>query len=284
MSSPKEKLVIWLCKPHDKLSLEDAIKIGDTMDISIHIVCSKYIAYHKSINTPLEDIRLELLKYFQTIKDDDIDKINPQKAIPSENIKYSLLFMKPYFEKKKNNSIQNNNIVHTGYPENHIVNGRPHINWRECYYKDCHATFLTTADMKKHLESNKVLHHAFHSSHENIKLSFDDIINSNIKTCPSIVCDTKYFDSPDALIDHLTLLGIQPFWQPNQEKNITLAKKESVFNPVHTEKTCSICMENIPFMLFQECCHHVCCFQCYLQYIPSNCSLCRAKITSVIPF
>lgn len=283
---------MWLYVPHIKLSIEEVIKIGKEFQIPSKVIFNKYAHFLKSSKdmTPA-NIKIELLKYYDGVSDEVIENLVELVPPTQTEIKNAMRLIEPFKKLKISKPLL---TTHQGYPEVNADLGRARINWNECYHKDCHKTFGNTMEFKKHLESAGALTHRFCSLHEeavaNHHLTIEKILGSNMTTCPSIVCDKKKFSCPEDLIRHFMMLGIPPFWKQGMKMEVE-SKSHPILNrpgglllPINSVEQCIICFERKPFVLFVECCHHICCFECFVKATPKECLLCRQKIRYVIPY
>lgn len=191
-------------------------------------------------------------------------------------------------------------IKHTGQPLPDPILGRPKLDWCKCSYKNCSQLFKTPIELTNHLIKNNVYTKGYHMSHEESVKSNDltilKVCKNKIKKCPSWICKTKDFDSPEELINHLQVLGIKPFWHEgliinnddNDNNNVIklLEEKNKIFNT----KYCLMCLEDSANILINKCCHQVYCIHCVGELLKKseslklNCPICRGKIDNFYPY
>jgi hypothetical protein len=110
----------------------------------------------------------------------------------------------------------NKDITHKGNPLPDPINGRPKLNWCICTHSGCRKEFSYPSDLVNHLIKNNVYTKGYHLSHEESvcynKLTPELVLTKKITKCPSWMCEIKSFNTPIDLIEHLKILGIQPFW------------------------------------------------------------------------
>lgn len=137
-------------------------------------------------------------------------------------------------------------LEHSGYPLPDET-GRPKLSWNYCAYYNCRCTCSKLVD---HLEHHKVFVPGFHQMHEigvqQNDLTPDRVLRDSMTRCPSMVCDVVKFATPELLIDHLTRLGIPPFWKPS-------TRVEPVIPPTFKELTmaalCTKCERSPPNLI-----------------------------------
>lgn len=188
--------------------------------------------------------------------------------------------------------------THKGYPLPDKDVGRPYLNWCVCTYKDCKKVFTTASGLVNHLIKCNVYTRRFHLEHElavkNLNMAPDKVKTENITKCMSYICGAS-FDTPDGVIKHLTVLGIEPFWQKgldveklyfseNNDRSKIFDKSIKIF----TDENCVICLDKKPNIISENCRHLVCCIDCFNElYIMQNnktCPICKQHITNYLPF
>lgn len=150
---------------------------------------------------------------------------------------------------------------------------------------------------------NNVYTKGYHLSHEEaIRLNNlipEKVLEQNIIKCPSWMCETKDFNSPEQLVSHLQVLGIKPFWYVRlvlnkKNDNINIIKNST--NKIYNSDTCLMCLENNSVnIIINKCGHQVYCMECVRKLITnchkneqslikSNCPICRCKIDYFYPY
>ncbi|QKF94526.1 zinc finger RING-type protein [Fadolivirus algeromassiliense] len=287
----KEKLFIWLYFPYDILdinnTIDEIINLSKKHGIPNNIVLKKIIEYYHIKNFNKEQI-IDKLYQYKLINVDTlhkvieiIDTILEQQLNSINDIKLNTLIMMA--------NKYNGQISHDGYPIPDKYKGRPHLEWCECYYDGCHKIFPTEEKLKEHLTKLGKHTWGFHYHHEqaiaNCHLTPQKIINNNITTCPSVVCDkATYPFTPEELCNHFKLLGLHPFWKPG---DIIIQQKRFIdddsFKKIYMSEECIICnSDNIkPSVMFLPCNHCVVCIDCYGEF--NKCPICRKDITAILP-
>ncbi len=197
-----------------------------------------------------------------------------------------------YYSKKSKDDVPHDDIP---FPD--PIEGRPHLKWRVCKFKNCGKQFSSGIKLVEHLIECNAFTKGYHFAHEMVirdeRFTSEYILKNNIKRCTSYICG-KQFDSPEELIKHLQRLGMEPFWQPGmtfddeQDKEKINYRKifEMDYKCYSTEK-CVICLDNAPVIISVNCRHNVWCQQCYQDYSEKMnmiCPTCRSKISLVLPF
>jgi hypothetical protein len=101
------------------------------------------------------------------------------------------------------------------------------------------------------------------------------------------MCEIKNFTSPQELIQHLQLLGIEPFWKPGMTFCIESSKRKILeIDPdqKYIENTCVICLENPGEIIINKCGHQVYCVECVGKANKINCPICRGKFDMFLPY
>lgn len=297
---PYQLFISWLYVPHDKMNIADVVRMGKEYGVPLRIIFNKYAVYLKNKHKTNEEIKIELLKYYDVVEELLIPELR-EVSTPTPKEMYNALQLMGPFKKKSTPVVPTTDIKHSDYPEIDPIAGRPHINWIECFYKGCHKKFKDTMQFKKHLEDNKVFTPRFHKSHEEIveqtDLTEDFILSNRITKCPSLICDNKNHKNPDDLIHHFVVLGIKPFWKqgmaitgPTDNTETTnVTKSDKVFiggelQKVYSVESCIVCFERKPFVMFVDCCHHICCLECFTQSKPRTCFICHGVIRFIVPY
>ena len=199
-------------------------------------------------------------------------------------------------------------VVHTGYPIPDPEKGRPQLNWCQCAFPNCGKQFTSAMALVNHLTKCNVYTEGFHYYHENavLELAFspEKVIAENITKCPSLACNHKDFETPQLLIEHLVLLGIEPFWTKgtvienkdvaNPTATTVQIKKEPKVNyDIHYPKLfeveqCLLCLTERPQVVAGNCRHHIVCRDCFVgMNVAVNtkvCPMCRTQVNIFYPF
>lgn len=241
----------------------------------------------KKLNLDLNDENLEqskssIEKYFSIISDIKI-------------------FFKPYNHDeayKKINKIigtgiikLNNDVIHSGQPIPDPEKGRPQLNWNYCQYNGCKKSFSSCSALVSHLIQCNAYTRGYHSSHEEgVKynnLTEEKVINANITKCPSWMCEIKNFSSSQELIQHLQLLGIEPFWKKGMNFCIESSKRnilEVKPDKIYINESCVLCLDNHAEIIINRCGHQIYCIDCIDKSNKLNCPICRGKVDMFLPY
>lgn len=190
---------------------------------------------------------------------------------------------------------------HKGQPLPDPENGRPYIDWKECYHEGCHKKFNSEDELIKHLKNFSVYTPSYHRIHEIIvwqnKLTVEKIIEKNMTKCPAFICQYQNTNSVDEVIEHFQKLGIEPIWH----KGLDFSKKptETKYNfnsgtKIYNSDTCIICLENKANIIFDKCLHCLLCIDCYSMSREndnlsnyawvSKCPFCKTFYNKVYPY
>lgn len=185
----------------------------------------------------------------------------------------------------------NNDILHTGQPLPDPILGRPQLNWQFCQYDGCKKSFSNCSGLVSHLIQCNAYTQGYHSSHEHgVKynnLSEEKVINNNITKCPSWMCEIKNFSSPQELIQHLQILGIEPFWKKGMTFCIESSKRKVLeIDPYkkYINESCVLCLDNPGEIIINKCGHQVYCIDCVCKANKINCPICRGKVDMFLPY
>lgn len=199
-----------------------------------------------------------------------------------------------YLDKIINQEINIQKEIHVGQPLPDAKNGRPYIHWKKCYYNNCGKSFHSGQDLISHLEKYGCYSERFHWHHEacidSQKLTPQKIKSLNIIKCPSMICSKNAnIKTCDDVIDHLTELGIHPFWTPgaiikSKSKIFNTDVKELTDVQVYDSQDCVVCLVDKPNLINLPCHHKIYCLECSQHGQFTKCSLCNRKIDYVIPF
>lgn len=302
------KLFIWLYLPTD---IESNHFEPDTINFNIIIdntINNLYII-SKKFSIPSNIILRKIIEYLKIKKFNKqqiIDKLYVLEIINIHSLNYVMVIIDEVFNSNVNvlnNCVMQNlinlskqynykiNCDHSGYPELHPELGRPRINWKECYYSECHEKFNDSNLLRNHLINLNKYTYGFHSYHEDIviklNLTPEKILHDKITKCPSIVCDQGNGNfTPEELCNHFKILGIPPFWEQgmiinNPKKKILIDDYNN--KDIFKSDECIVCCEdNIkPSLLFLPCYHCIICANCYKPI--NKCPICREDIVNIIP-
>jgi hypothetical protein len=194
------------------------------------------------------------------------------------------------------------NIPHNGLPLPDPELGRPKLNWRQCYFENCGKIFSTPSALVQHLTECNAYTQGYHWAHENALycvIGPQYVKNHKLTKCPAYVCNDKSFGTPEELIRHWQLLGIEPFWQKgmcflsDSDNNMSIKnlsnikeRKKMLFSvpKLFVTDMCMICLENPTEVVLDKCRHHVYCINCLKTCSKETCPVCRTKIDNFIPF
>jgi hypothetical protein len=164
-------------------------------------------------------------------------------------------------------------LSHRGYPKK-----RYRLEDKICGY--CEKSFGCIDDLKCHLRKNCCFIPQFHHSHlklyEKMGLSDEVIHQTNMKKCPSILCN-YVFESPSQLILHFDRLGVTQKGLEGQD----VSEKKLPYKYFPSEH-CVICYEEIPSVVYIECGHSNICTLCYTKIDSEICPFCRTSSNYVL--
>ncbi len=290
----KQKLFIWLYFPYDVDDIDKTLGLmlglGRKYSISNTILFRKTIEYLNIKGYPKEEIIKKLEEhgfiYNHNIAKthETIDEIisNPTHDLDVETLEKLINLTNLYICKGQGN------CDHSGYPLVDEENGRPRMGWCVCYFEGCFKKFWNADELRVHLKDLGKYKYGFHVYHEaavvQYKITPEKIIDEKITKCPSIVCDKANYDfTPEELCEHLTLLGIDPFWKPGMKVIPPPKKIEGIFDKIYVGDECLICMEEDvkPSVLLLPCNHCCMCVKCYKK--SNKCPICRKEIVNAVP-
>lgn len=201
-------------------------------------------------------------------------------------------------KKKSTTSKEEKNVPHDGLPIPDPELGRPHLQWRKCYFQNCGKEFNSPAELVNHLTKCNAYTQGYHWAHEEALYCIvgpDYVRQNNLTKCPSYACNKKSFDTPEGLIAHYQELGIEPFWQKGMCQLVD-NNDVSLNNPAEYKRImcsvpklfvtefCMICLDNPVEFILDKCRHHVYCFDCLKTCNKDTCPVCRTKIDKFIPY
>lgn len=301
----------WLYCPTNNISINKIFDCGIKNNIPYDILIMKYIQLLCFNGLDSETIIQTLLSQLNVLTNIEViehirkeeqhtdmcdlnffDKYSIPKTIQQENQKII----------KKSATDE----IHSKYPLINPSRGRPHLEWLVCYHENCMKFCSSTSHLTHHLKEHGCFTHHFHRKHElaieKFGLTPEKILLNNITCCPSPICDTEIFNSPEELIKHLTLLGIEPFWQKgidvrnlyNDETTQNLEQKQTnkykqykqytLVKPVFRSEECVCCVASKPQIVFFPCKHSNLCIKCYKLLDKKVCPECRKDITKYLPY
>lgn len=295
----KSKILLWLFMPACTLDLNinQIVQLCDSYEIPKDIIIRKIISnyiYHikgkeRIVDKIIEDKTLTITNMDMINK--LIDECEKYQYNIITNDKVNLLLnidLKIISKNKEKN--------HRGYPLPDPLKGRPQLQWKECYYKNCHNTFDSANLLVNHLQNNGVYIRGFHLFHEQaineLNLTPEKIIQSKLTKCPSLVCDQIYNNfTPEQLCHHLKILGISPFWKPGDIVDIvddhsldTININDITIKPIFSSAECLVCFDNKPMIIFIPCYHYIVCLNCIYAIDKLRCPMCRSKVEYILPF
>ncbi len=270
----------------------------------LELLLSKFFEYVIWKNISLDKINHLLCKKLNlTNESDDIDEFKIQFKEYFDLITSRPINFKPFVHSeayKKVNQIIGMKLIklnaqeqtkHKGQPLPDPDLGRPKLNWKYCQYTGCKQCFSSTSALVNHLIQSNVYTRGFHSSHEDaIKLNNltpEKILTNNITKCPSYICENKTFKTPQDLIEHIKLLGIEPFWEKGMELTCSESRKklpDFKSNRIYMLESCVICLENPVEIFINKCGHHVYCIDCLDKSSKIICPMCRGKVDMFLPY
>jgi hypothetical protein len=308
-----ENLISWLYCPNNNITFQNIIDFVVKYKYPYDIVIMKYIQLLCFNGLDNNSIQEHLLKFNINSPVDTIEHIRKEEqheyVIPEQL--YSICKKNHQSDTQKKTTNQEiikrkaNDPIHENYPLVDPTRGRPKIDWCICYHEKCMKWCTTESHLLHHLKEHGCLTHHFHKKHEtavyNQYLTPEKIIQNNIIHCPSPICDTEKFKSPQELIRHLTLLGIPPFWKYGMNvKDLgeiedidyyvykELEKKNyphfTLTKPIFRSEICVCCCETKPQIVFLSCKHSNLCINCYYKLPIKKCPECRMDASECLPY
>lgn len=298
--------------------LLDLIKDSDPDLIKPDLLVAKFFEYTqwKGIN-PNDAYEIFVNNFESAYETNNKTKLNKQTE-PVEQFTGFLqihgnkpIIFKPFIQNEvqtKVNYLLSNNLVikkkastknvidvpHDGLPIPDPELGRPHLQWRKCYFPNCGREFNTPVELVTHLQKCNAFTQGYHWAHEEALYCIigpDYVRENNITKCPSWACNQKTFNSPEDLIKHYQELGIEPFWEKGMcffsDDNLSKSDYKRMLCSVpkfFVTETCMICLDNPVEFLLDKCRHHIYCFDCLKVCNKESCPICRAKIDKFIPY
>jgi len=305
-----DRFLIWLYFPGDFISHTKAIKISKSYTINPQFIVRKIIENCVSKDMSFNDVYRLLLKDGITNDEDyikniiqniyDVAKKKSNITLTKNNISDLLKIKNKILINKKINdcsSTCDSDVHHTGIPLNDPELGRPMINWKKCYYDGCFKEFISSNDLIRHLEINKVYTKSFHFYHQlavdTMNLTPQKIKNQNIDRCPSFCC-YEYHDkklTPQQVIDHLDDLGIKPFFTGTRNIVSKTESKSNIlddyvnlqFLKIFSVMECIACYDNKSTIICVPCGHCVLCPKCVNMFKKNTCPLCNCNYDYIVP-
>lgn len=298
-----DTFLIWLYFPADFLTFNEVINFLEKYDIPYEFIIKKFIHNLASHNTTFDDIVKKLAEY-NLIKMDDSDNNKNKKIVEilkqmhdfcSESVLKdadikSLMKLKDKILIKRTDS-----KTHSGYPQNDPIKGRPWIDWRECYHKNCHLKFTYPDELIDHLKSFNAYTRSFHALHEET-VSIQDltpgkVYKFNITRCPSYACSKSKIDmTPREVCDHLDMLGIKNFFtgrfntvgnKDEDKDEQETVKKDINAVRIYSVSECIVCYDEKAHILTLPCNHIVTCINCIKRI--NKCPVCLIDIKRLFP-
>lgn len=294
ISTNVEKLYIWLYTGINLLTFKEIIRMGRIYHIPDNIILSKFILQLSREGSDIDDVVDKLLEY-EILRDYNINELRAlimahgidNNVRPLTREIYEILIGMA----SKTHVMYDSHMKHDAeYPSVHEHHGRPYLNWKECYYEDCHLKFKSAETLMQHLEQVGKYTPRFHLAHENVvllrKLTPEKVMSDGLTRCPSLICDKSEINfTPQELCEHFMKLGIKPFWSPGvkipeRKNNECLGSR--CYDKIFINNECGICLEEASSTIILPCYHNVICLKCSTKL--NKCPLCRAIISRILPF
>ncbi|CAH6419757.1 Hypothetical protein HVR_LOCUS834 [uncultured virus] len=286
-----EKLYIWLYSGCNILPLKDLVRLGKRCNIPPNIVLSKFIIQLMNDNLNIDAIIEKLIEH-EILQDFRIEIV--KDLINELEIYKGAKLLTPGIFKILTSlaaKVEIENTLHSSdYPRVDEERGRPYLNWKECYYDDCHLQFKSPEQLMNHLIKAGKYTARFHLQHELavkwLNLSPEKVTEEKFTRCPSHICNkSNHIFTPEELCEHFKELGISPFWIPGArihktEAPITLDDK--CYNKIYADEDCSVCLNAQTSAILLPCYHNSTCLVCSSKI--GKCPICRSIIIRVIPF
>jgi hypothetical protein len=169
---------------------------------------------------------------------------------------------------------------HYGYPMPD-ERGRPKLSWLVCAHPACGNECSHPSELTNHLINNKAYTRGFHLAHElAIKeraLTKDKVIKDNLTQCPSLICDVGCFTTPHDLIDHLTRLGMDGFWQNTLV--LDPVRDPAIDMNCVIQQSCIACNADSQIVCI-PCGHCAVCADCFKPF--DECLVCGLKVNNLM--
>ncbi|AYV75899.1 MAG: RING finger domain protein [Terrestrivirus sp.] len=301
--SDKQILGLWLLDYDISYDIIQIHNLFHIHKIPITLFFWKFIYRQKLINRTIDEIYTDLVA-MELINFDNFDRdsamllsiieiVNTKSCLKNMNTITQDLVI--FIEKLFKVELDLEKCVHVGQPIPDPNIGRPYIDWKICKYPYCGKNFPSGTDLVRHLEKMGCYIDRFHWYHEGIvkakNLTPQKVIDEKINACPSVICGNSDISTPEDVIEHLTELGIEPFFQqgmiiktqnPFIDK-YTKNKGIQKFNVFDSEE-CAVCLDEKPALINIPCNHKLYCISCYKTGKFIKCSYCGKNITSLVPF
>lgn len=306
-----ENFVSWLYCPTNNVIFQNIIDFCAKHKYPYDIIIMKYIQLLCFNGLNNDTIQEHLLLNFNvSCSAEIIEHVRKEEqhenTIPKEIFNICKLPTKPPVQKQIKQEIikmKYTDAIHNKYPLVDPTRGRPKIEWRICYHEKCMKFCSSEKQLLHHLHEHSCITPHFHKKHEiaieQTKLTPESIMKNNIIFCPSPICDVGKFESPQHLIKHLTLLGIEPFWKYGMDvRNLELIKNEIDYNklekhiyphfelikPIFRSELCVCCCEIKPQIVLLACKHSNLCINCYSKLPIKKCPECRVDVQECLPY
>lgn len=297
VTTPVEKLFIWLYTGGNLLTFKEITHLAKIYHIPDNIILIKFITQLLQDGLNADTILFKLLEDRILI---NYDVKTLKSMIFSLRVNYEQFHSRPLTRQiykilmgmaTKTHLMYDCHQTHvTEYPSLDEEEGRPYLNWKECYYEDCHLKFKSAESLIEHLNQVGKYTPRFHLSHENIvsqlNLTPQIVIRDQLTRCPSLICNkSSVVFTPQELCDHFTKLGIKPFWYPGvhieqQEDDKSLGS--TCYDKIYVNNDCSICLDEPSDTIILPCYHNSICLKCSSELV--KCPMCRVFITRILPF
>jgi len=313
----------WLYMPSDSIELPNLLEASSKYNIPSNIIIIKYVELLIKAGLSTVEITGILATYNISIISEIMQKlieappyINVHESYP-DGLTNLVKIELPNSDRQMGNlsqarhsdsySYNESKQKHQHYPIVDPELGRAKTDMYVCKHQECMKKFDVQGSLIRHLIENDAYTKYFHKNHENAienqRLTPDMILRHRITKCPSHVCNRKYHDTPEKLIIHLKLLGIEPFWVKGEtyhydyEKHVIVGIQThdtSKPDPTHDiiivdkyiyrSEHCVSCLDQIPDLVFRDCFHSNMCLDCYKQLNIKLCPECRGPIKNVYPY
>lgn len=294
-----EKLFIWLYTGNNLLTFGEIIRLAKIYHIPDNIILSKFIIQLSRDGLDVDAIVNKLVED-KILVDYNVDQLKIMISclrVENDQLEENLRPLTRKIYKVLVGMASKTHVMYdchqnhdAEYPSLHEQEGRPYLNWKECYYEDCHLKFKSAETLMEHLNQVGKYTPRFHLAHENIvsygNLSPEKILNDGLTRCPSLICNkSNVIFTPEELCEHFMKLGIKPFWYPgvyiaHPEKDQSLGSR--CYEKIYINDDCGICLEQPSTTIILPCYHNVICLECSPKL--DKCPMCRASITRILPF
>lgn len=290
--SDVERLYVWLYNGYNILSWNEIIKLTAMYRVPTNIVLSKFIIQLLNDGLDVESIVFKLLEH-KILLDYNVEQLKEIITIFTE-YKGIKPLTPPILNKITLLANMVQPIGNAGHCDEHPsvdpVKGRPYLDWKECYYEDCHLHFESANDLIKHLKKLGKYQPSYHCAHEEAvsyrNLTPEHVLGEKMTRCPSIICNRAgHTFTPVELCNHFQQLGIPPFWSPGmaiKKCNSNATLDIQCYKQIYIDRDCNVCFEELTSTIFLPCYHNIVCLNCAAKL--AKCPKCRAPIQRIIPF